>query len=558
MAVVFAAHSPALTAGWIWDDDNFLTANPLIHASDGLYRLWFTAEAPDYFPLTSSMLWLEWRLWGEKPAPYHVGNVLLHGLACVLLWRVFKRLHLGSAAYLAAMLFAVHPVTVASVAWITERKNVLPMVLFLASLLAWLRYDEGRGRRWYCVALVGAVAALLAKTSVVMLPLVLLLLAWWKRATLTLRDAALALPFFVASAVLGLVTMWFQLHNAIGDVAVRPEGWASRIAAAGWIVWFYVYKLALPIRLAIVYPRWNVDGRSAAAFIPLALLLAALTVLWIGRRRWGRGPLTAMACYGLMLAPVAGFIDMSYMQYSLVADHLQYAAMPAMLVLAATAATAAVGRLSADKRRLGVGAISAVVLVLSVLTWRQARVYGDKERFWTHVIRHNPAAWVAYDGRGVVRNERGQSYQARGGFPRAFDAYQQALADFTEAISLKPDSASAHSNRGYTYSLLGDFERAIADLTRAIELRPDFPAAYSNRGNAYGVMGDYPRALADLDTAIRLRPGFAVAYGNRAATFFHMGRYDRAWEDVRECRRLGGTPNPELVRLLRQATGRSE
>jgi tetratricopeptide (TPR) repeat protein len=210
------------------------------------------------------------------------------------------------------------------------------------------------------------------------------------------------------------------------------------------------------------------------------------------------------------------------------------------------------------RSRLGMAATAVVVIALAVLTWRQAGFFRDEETLWDHTIAVNPRAWAAYSGRGVTRNSRGQLCQSRGDFQNARLSYDLALADFTDAISLKPDYAPAYSNRGYTYTFLGDFERAIADLTRAIDLKPDFPAAYSNRGNAYGVIGDFPRALADLDAAIRLRPEFAVAYGNRAATFFHMGQYDKAWADLKECRRFGGTPNPELVRLLQQATGRSE
>ena len=221
-----------MRAGFIWDDELLLTKLPLMRSSDGLQRIWLTREAPDYWPLTYSTFWIGRRIWGAHPGPYHVVNILLHAASAVVLWRVLKRLKIPGAL-LAALVFGVHPVTVASVAWISELKNVLSMLLYLLTILAYVRFEDEGNPRWSTAAVLLFAAALLAKTSAVMLPFVLLLLAWWRRGRIGRTDIRRTVPFFAVSLVLGLVTVWFQYGHLAGPEAARPEGLFSRVAAAG-------------------------------------------------------------------------------------------------------------------------------------------------------------------------------------------------------------------------------------------------------------------------------------------------------------------------------------
>ena len=313
------AYWPVFRAGFVWDDDKFLTENPLIRASDGLRRFWFTAEPPDYFPLTSSMLWFEWRLWGPHAFGYHVVNVLLHAASAVLLWRALLRLKVPGA-WLAGLLFAVHPVAVESVAWITERKNTLPMVFYLASILAFLRFEDGcshhddsfhhddttsttHGTPLYLLSLVLFLLALLAKTSVVMLPAVLLLCAWWRRGKVAARDLLRTVPFFALALALGLVTVWFQYHSDIAGEVVRTDSLAARAAGAGWAIWFYLYKALLPVNLCFCYPRWTTSA-SLPAFVPGLLFLAMLLLFAAFRRILG--PAAALRARVLRAGAAAG------------------------------------------------------------------------------------------------------------------------------------------------------------------------------------------------------------------------------------------------------------
>ena len=545
------AYWPVFHAGFIWDDDKFLTENPLIHAPDGLYRFWFTAEPPDYFPLTSSMLWFEWRLWGPNAFGYHLVNVLLHAASAVMLWRVLLRLKVPGA-WLAGLLFAVHPVAVESVAWITERKNTLPMVFYLASILAYLRFEDGcshhddttDGNPQYLFSLGLFLLALLAKTSVVMLPAVLLLCAWWRRGRISLRDLARSLPFFALSLALGCVTVWFQLHKAIavGEI-VRPEGFFSRVAAAGWIAWFYLCKVLLPAGLCVIYPRWDVSGSSVLAFLPLALLIAGLAWLWTRRKSWGRAPLFAAAYFLVSLLPVLGFVDTSFMENSLVADHLQYVAMIGVIAFAAGMLARLAGAKGAGAP-MGLLAAAGCVLVLGSLTWTRAALYGDARNMWRDNVTKNPSAWLAWNNLGWTCHSAGDD--------------EEAVEDFSRAIALKPNFAQALSNRGGVYAILGKLDLAMDDCNRAVALLPKVARVRINRGNIFFQTHRLSEAIADYDEAIRLNPNFADAYANRARAWLELKEYDKAWADVKMFRSLGGATDPDFVPSLIEASGRSE
>ncbi len=555
VAVTLLGYFPViLRGGFFWDDDSFLYANKFIRAPDGLRRLWFTTQPTDYFPLTSSLLWVEWRLWGNHPRGYHVVNVLLHAAAAVLAWRVLLRLRVPGA-WLAGLLFADHPAAAASAAWITELKNTLPMALYLLSLLAWLRFDDGdshhygttgtttsmgttNGSLCYLLSLGLFLLALLAKTSVVMLPVVLLLCAWWRRGKISLRDLARSLPFFALSLALGCVTVWFQHHKAIavGEI-VRPEGVSSRVAAAGWIAWFYLYKVLLPAGLCVIYPRWDVSGSSVLAFLPLALLIAGLGWLWTRRESCGRAPLFAAAYFVVSLLPVLGFVNMSFMENSLVADHLQYVAMIGVIALAA----GMLARLGGAKRAL---AAAGCLLVLGGLTWSRAALYADARSMWRDNVVKNPSAWLAWNNLGWTCHSAGDD--------------EEAIEDFSRAIALKPNFAQALSNRGGVYAMLGKFDLALDDCNRAVALLPNVARVRINRANIFFQTHRLSEAIADYDEAIRLNPNFAEAYQNRARAWLELKEYDKAWADVKMVRSLGGAPDRDFVRSLTEASGRSE
>jgi hypothetical protein len=451
---------PAMKAGWIWDDDSFLHNNPIIKAPDGLRRFWFTTQAEDYFPLTYSMLWMEWRLWEGRPPPFHVVNILLHAAAAVLLWRVLKRLNVP-AAWLGGLLFAIHPVATTSVAWVAERKNTLSMLLYLATALTYFRFEDSGRKRGYFIALGLFLLALFCKSSVVVLPPALLLCAWWRRRKIGWLDVKRLAPFFFLALVFGFAQLHIHHLKAAGiqsadadlppklipkKIVARPEGFASRLAASGWAVWFYIGKDLFPYPQMMVYPRWTVDPGRPLHWLPLALLLFTFAVLWRYRATWGRGPLFALAYFVVALGPVLGFFEISYMEYSLVTDHWQYIALPGMLGLAA--GVIGTGWRFAPWRPLIGAATGLAVIALCILAWRHAGVFKDQETLWTHNLKFHKFA-PAYTNIGVMKFWRGdldgaiQNYRAALDVDPNFSAAAFNLAMAYETLSRQPNTGIA-------------------------------------------------------------------------------------------------------------------
>jgi hypothetical protein len=489
IAAVFLVYQPVWHAGFIWDDDTFLFNNSLIKQSNGLYQFWFTTNAPDFFPLTSTTLWLEWRFWGMNPLGYHIVNVLLHALSTVLIWRVLTHLRIPGA-WLAAAVFAVHPVNVESVAWITERKNTLAMLFSVTSLIFYLRFEDTDRWRWYGMALGSFVFALLSKTAVAPLPIVLLGLAWWQRDRVSSRDVKLTLPFFGVALLLGLITVWFQSHNAIGSEMIRADSLWSRLAGAGWAVWFYLYKALLPVNLIFVYPKWQIDATKLLSYVPGLLVLAWVAVFWRFRKGWGKAWLLGLGYFVAMLLPVLGFLDIYFMRYSLVADHWQYFSIIGPIGLVAAGITWASDRLKKRNVFLVPAFGAILLLVLGVLTWRQTCNYSDVETLFTKTIDLNPMCWMAYDNRG-------NNYASLGN-------YRQAIEDYDRAIESRPGFADAYYNRGVVYQGLGNYRQAIDDYSKAIESKQGFVDAYYNRGVVYLNQGGNISGCRDAQKACEL------------------------------------------------------
>jgi tetratricopeptide (TPR) repeat protein len=524
------AYQPVWHAGFIWDDDTFLTANPAIKSADGLYRLWFTASTPDYFPMTSSMLWLEWRLWANNPLGYHLVNVLLHGLSAVLLWRVLLRLNIPGAL-LAAALFALHPVNVESVAWITERKNTLSMFFYAGTLLCWLKFeDSGRGR-WYGLALAAFALALLSKTAVALLPVVLLGIAWWRRGRVGWKDVRRVVPFFVMAAALCWVTAWFQYHLAIGLDVVRTDGFWSRLAGAGWAVWFYIYKAVLPLNLAFVYPRWQIDAGNVLSYLPLVLLVAAFVLSWRGRRGWGKALFFGLAYFVVMLLPVLGFLNIYFMRYSLVADHWEYFAIVGPIALAAAIIKKPV-------------VAAALLLTLGTLTWKQCGMYTNLETLWQTTLRLNPKCGMAQYNLGSALLQAGRP--------------EEAISHLQRALEIDPGNAQAHNNLGSAFLQQGRVDEAITHFQNALQVNPGYEDAHVNLGIALLQKGRMDEAINHFQKALQLKPADPDIQNNLALFLAtcpqaSLRNGNKAVELARQANELTGGENPIILRTLAAA-----
>ena len=583
VAGTIIAYLPVWHAGVIWDDESLVLSNPLIHRPDGLFRFWFSTQPVDYYPVTSTILWAEWRLWGASPMGYHVVNVVLHACSAVVLWRVLQRLKLPGA-WLGAALFALHPVNVESVAWIVQRKNVLAMFFYLVSLLWYLRFDPAAGPanptepttlrlqwRWYWFSLAAFLLALLSKTAVAPLPLVLLGLAWWRQGTVRRKDLWRSLPFFAIAVAVGLVSFWFQSHRAIGSDIVRTDSFWARLAGAGWAVWFYLYKAALPLHLNAIYPRWQIDGGQWWSYLPGLLLVGGLLACWRYRRRWGQGPLLALGYFVVMLLPVLGFLDIGFMLVSLVADHWQYFAIIGPIALAAATITAVGGRSRSKAVALG----GALLLVLGGLSWRQCEIYADPGTFWRAVLAANPDSWLAHNNLGNDLFERGQVDEAMTHYKRAVDIEphyatahynlggvlrqkgqpDEAIAQFRKALEIQPLYSMAHYNLGEVLRQKGEVDEAIAHYQRALEIHPDYAEAHNSLGNALLRKGQVDEALVHLRKALEIQPDRAEDHNNLANVLWQKGQVQEAiahYQKALEIRPAYALAHYNLGQLLQQ------
>ena len=534
---VVVVYIPAMKGGFVWDDDDYVTGNVHLLTLSGLGRIWFQPGATSqYYPLVYTSFWIEHKFWGFDAHGYHVVNVLLHALGAVLLWFVLRRLSVPGA-WLAAAVFALHPVEVMSVAWITERKNVLSAVFYFAALLAYLRFDRLDGDRpagrwsWrlYGLALGLFCCALLSKTVTVSLPAVLLLVTWWKRSRVGLREVLPLVPWFVLGAVAGLTTAWMEMYNLAGTGAgaVGAE-WSlpplERCLLAGRVLWFYFGKLLWPVGLIFVYPRWQVDAGLWWQFLYLPAALIVLVVLWRLRRRLGKAPLVAALFFGGTLFPALGFFNVYMMRYSYVSDHWQYLAGIGPITLMAAMLTVALGLARTPSHEPGrrpalPGAAAALIpggllVVLAVLTWRQGRIYQDVETLWRDTLAKNPTAWLAHNNLGSLLNDQGK--------------VDQAMEHFRQALKLDPAAVEAQTSLALALVRQGRLDEAIAGFQKALQLKPGYPGALRGLALVRAAQGRHEEAVEYYSRALRLQSRFAPTHYNLGKSLYKLGRIDEA------------------------------
>lgn len=564
--VTVLAYLPVmLSGGFVWDDDLHVTNN-IITKPHGLWRSWFTTEQPNFWPVTWSVFWAEWKLFGTDPTGYHVVNVLVHAANVLLLWRVLARLALPGA-WLAALLFAVHPVNVETAAWITQLKTLLSMLFFLAGLLLFLKSEPApettgeeeagspaRRRAFYGLSVTLFLVAMLAKPAVVTMPVVLLGIAWWRRGRITRRDLLLSLPFFAVAGALAVTEIWFQYTQSIAGADVRSDSFAARLAGAGWVLGFYLSKALLPVNLMTIYPRWKIDAAAPLTWVPLLLFAAAAGLVWWKRRTWGRPVLAGMGYFALTLAPVLGFLNIYYMRYSYVADHYQYVSLPGVLALAAGGGAWLAERRPAAGRRAAVGGAAAVVVLFVGYTLWHQRDYQDLETFYRNALQRNPDAWLARNNLGQLLLERGALDEALQHFTEAAriePAYaenqanlgavlaaqgrmDEALAHFRKASELSGDIFELHNRLGETYLRIGQIEEAVKEFERAIALEPRCAAAHDNLGVIALRRNDVEQAIAHFGRAVEAAPRFAQAREHLADARLRSGDEAGAFAAYRE------------------------
>ena len=575
-AITVVAYLPALRAGYVLDDEVLLTDNVNVRSWAGLERTWLDPKANiDYYPLTFTSWAVEYQFWGLAPLGYHLDNILLHALNAVLVWLILRRLAVPGA-WVAAAIFALHPVQVESVAWVAERKNVLSGLFCLLAVWAFLRAalpradqpaialvqagesSAGRRRIFYALSLACFVLAMLAKPLTMAVAAVLPLLVWWKRGRLTWRDAAAVAPYFVLAAPMAALTIWIQYTHAGATTAACQHTLPERVIIAGRALAFYAGKLAWPADLCFAYPKWPIDAGDPWQYLYPAGVAAVFAGLWLLRRRLGVAPLVGAAAFAVMHSPGLGFINVYWHVYYYVVDHMQYLAGVGLVALGVGAAALAAARLGRWGVRAGLGLAAVVLGLLAVLTWQQCTLYKDAETIWRDTLRKNPDSSIAHNNLGMILREQGR--------------VEEAAVEFEEALRRDPSNAKAHNNLALILADGGRLDEAVAHCREAIRLEPDKPVAYVSLALALFSQHRVEEAIAacreslrlepasarventlascllaqnqpgeaivHYRNAIRLTPDYANAHYNLATVLLRLGRFDSAVPEFEEALRI--------------------
>lgn len=574
------AYLPAMRAGFIWDDDHYVTRNELLETWDGLPRIWFDIfprpekyPLPQYYPLTHTTFWLEYRLWGLNPAGYHINNVLLHIANAMLIWLLLRKLSVPGA-WLAAAIFAVHPLNVESVAWVTERKNVLSLLFFLTSLYVYLRFagvivgapkieapvkpksdspdDEPAvefqlftlpddPQRLYALAAVLFLAALFSKTVAYALPAVVVLILWWKKPRVTAKDLLALVPFVIVGLAMGLLTSYMEKYRV--GIALRPGPWhyadspiadfGARCIIAGQAIWFYVAKLIAPLGLSFNYPRWELNPSNIASYLyPLTAAAAMIGVVALHRRLGGRGTVVAVLVFVGLLFPALGFVNVWPMQFGFVANHFAY-----FSTIAACALFAAVLSRYATVDVLA-GVAATVLVVLAVLSFREAGTFIDSRTLWYSAWdRSGKTSWLAANNYAL---------QVIGEAPEKAEKWFQA------GLQINPKNVDALRNLSF---LAASRALALQELERAEKAAATQPGASTQPGAAsqpgaatlpVATSLPAPRSSADYfaeaidlcNQAIAIDPAYIDAHFFLGRIYLMLGRIEDARQAFYACLKI--------------------
>jgi tetratricopeptide (TPR) repeat protein len=522
VATIFA-YRPAWHGGFLWDDDAYVTNNELLTAPDGLRRIWFSLDSPSqYFPLVYTTFRFEHALWGLNPSGYHLVNIALHVANALLVWWLLARLNVPGA-WLAGAVFALHPVQVESVAWITERKNVLMGFFFLLTLIAWTVFlDERTNRSWrfYGLALGLYGLALSAKTTACTLPAALLLILWLRKRRISRTEILQIVPFFLLGLGMGLVTIWWErYHQGTGRSLFAFLSPTERILVASRAIWFYFGKLIWPSNLTFIYPRWTISVANPFAYAWLLAAGGLCALIYFTRRYAGRGVEVAGLFFVATLSPVLGFIMLYTFRYTFVADHYQYLACVGPIALACAGLVILTNAWGSHGRRLMLGTAVCVVVALGVLTWRQSAMYADIEGLWRTTLARNPGCWMAHNNLGIVLYQKGE--------------IDEAISHYRATLKMQPDFWDADYNLGTALLKKGEVDDALIHCNRAVIGQPNDPDTQVALANALSQKGLIEDAIVHYQRACAVRPNYVSAHYNLSNLFLQKGELDKAISNSR-------------------------
>jgi len=574
VVVTFIAFAPSLQNGFTnWDDDVLLTQNPQVRDASpaAIIRLLKSKTASTYIPLTIISFAVQYHFVKLQPGPYHAANLFFHILTVLaVFW--FCYLLCGNlwVAFLSALFFGVHPLRVESVAWVTERKDMLYVFFFMASLIGYLLYRKTGKISVYILSILLFLLSCLAKGVAVVLPLILVLIDFFQRRKSDRKAWLEKIPYLAISLGIGFIAYLLQGHTRM--IQIGPQIlFPNNFLVGGYAILFYLFKTILPVQLSALYPYPEGFPKTVPFYFYLALVAVAILAGVLVWQRKRRRPIVFGVSFMLIASlPVLGFIPM--IGPAITADRYVYLGSVGLMFIFSLGA-AWLHKKRKDLAGLGIALVGLLALVLVVLTNQRCRVWKSSETMWTDVLKHHPRVQYARNSRGQYYYENKKYDRALEDFSRAveidpkyakawynrgnvFDetgVFDRAIDDYTRAIEIEPHYTMAYNNRGLTHRHKGDFEKAIADFTAALNLDPNYAKAYNNRGMVLAQAGEHPRAIEDFTRALARDPKYQAAYFNRAVSYYQTGDLERSRADVAVLQRMGVKVNEQFLDLLKKA-----
>ncbi|MFA5039649.1 MAG: tetratricopeptide repeat protein [Candidatus Omnitrophota bacterium] len=531
---------PSLFNGFTnWDDPIYVTGNEAIRtlSAASVKNIFTSFHYGAYKPVVFLSFAVDYYFFRLEPMGYHAVNLFVHLLSVLLVFRLLLLIKAGTAvAFLTALLFAVHPLRVESVAWITERKDVLYAFFFLLSLVCYGIFRQTRRAGFYALSLGSFLLSLLSKPMALMLPLIL----WaWERAAgggSRSKTARRIPPFFIVLAAVLLVN-FFAHESSTDKQSVTAFGFPDNLLMTAYAVFFYLKKIFFPLNLSCLYSY----PQKIQGFLPPVYFLslagaAGLAFVLAKIRKRSPGIFLGFMFFLAALVPV---LPLALKSSVTLADRYTYVASIGIFYIVAEIAARLYGR-SRGWRAVIVIALAAVVLTLSFLTRERIRVWKNSVVLWTDAIRKNPYRTEPYVFRGLAFFDQGQA--------------GEALMDYDTAIGMNPRLAEAHVLKGNVYLSERQAAKARESYNRAVEISPEYALAYYNRANSYFDQGLWKEAIADYEKALDINPEYAKALYNRGMAYLQEREYEKALLDLRKALSLGMEVDQAMLSWLEEQT----
>ena|SRR3989339_117341 len=530
--ITLFSYAPAIRNGYIWDDDDYVLNNLLIRSPNGLKNIWFDFSAAkifthQYYPMVFTSFWIDYQLWRLNPFYYHLVNIILHSFNAIIIFLILYKLKVHGA-WFAAFIFALHPVHVESVAWISERKNVLSTFFYLLAVLSYIKYlklgeslskDTGlkpfdKYQTFYFISLFLYICALLTKTVTCSMPVAILLLLWWKQKKIFFKNLLPLIPFFIIGFIMGILTIWVEKNFVGARGIVWDFSIIDRFLIAGRAIWFYVSSLLWPNNLIFIYPKWQIDSGIWWQYLYPASVIAILIISVFLQKFISNALLIALLFFIITLAPALGFIDIYPMKFSFVADHFQYLASIGLITIWVAGIAILFKKFGKNLNWVKYIIFLTILTLFSRKVWLQSHIYKDQMTLWQDTIIKNPAATLAHNNLSILYYNQGE--------------YEKSIEECQRVIELDPKEFRAYINLGNTYKMQKKYNKAIIAYQKAIELNQNSEIAYNNLGNLYREQSKYNDAIIAYQKAIKSNPIFFNAYNNLAFLYSKNNENDKA------------------------------